>query len=333
MRRQLFEYHPVIGYRFIPGLQTREQHEAGGYLLRTNRAGYRCLHEFSHAKRPDTFRILLFGDSYTAGDGVSDKDRYGDILEQLLPGVEVYNFGIPGSGTDQQYLSYREDAVGIEHDLVVIAVTVENIQRITMQHHHYSTLGGEELILAKPYFRLAENDQLSLEQVPVPKTPLKAKAEPAPDAYGRFVLLRRLINKYGRRVKDRLQRISRFQPLPAYSSSDGDAWRLMRGILQQWTDSLSKPAVILPVPLYHYIEKTASARSYQARFEELADASNIVVHDPLPDFHRYDPIKRRAFRFERDCHPTASAHRVLAESLANFVRSHPSFKRKALISS
>jgi hypothetical protein len=69
LNRQLFEYHPSIGYRFIPGLQTREPHEGGGFLLRTNQAGYRCRHEFARERPPGTFRILLFGDSYTAETG------------------------------------------------------------------------------------------------------------------------------------------------------------------------------------------------------------------------------------------------------------------------
>ena len=100
------------------------------------------------------FRVLLFGDSYTAGMGVSDAARYGDVLERLLPGVEVYNFGLPGSGTDQQYLIHREYAARYEHDLVVIGAMVENIRRVASRYRPYATLEGESLILAKPYFTL-----------------------------------------------------------------------------------------------------------------------------------------------------------------------------------
>ena len=31
MTRNLFEYHPVLGYRFIPGIEARIPHEGGGY--------------------------------------------------------------------------------------------------------------------------------------------------------------------------------------------------------------------------------------------------------------------------------------------------------------
>ncbi len=127
MSRQLFQYHTVMGYHFIPGIRARIDHEGGGYLVRANGSGFRCEHEFSAAKPPSVFRILLFGDSFTAGDGVSNKHRYGDVLERALPGSQVFNFGLPGTGTDQQYLIYRELAAGLEHDLVVVGVVVENI--------------------------------------------------------------------------------------------------------------------------------------------------------------------------------------------------------------
>ena len=108
--RQLFQHHPVTGYYFVPGLRARIIHEAGGYIVQTNSAGFRSKHEFRTAKDRGTKRILLFGDSFTAGDGVSNADRYSDLLETLAPGLEVFNYAIPGTGTDQQYLAYREFA-------------------------------------------------------------------------------------------------------------------------------------------------------------------------------------------------------------------------------
>jgi hypothetical protein len=80
--------------------------------------------------------------------------------------------------------------------------------------------------------------------------------------------------------------------------------------------------IIMPIPLYHYVEKTSSAKAYQARFQELADPPHVTIHDPLPAFHRFDSAERRGFRFERDCHLTAPAHRVLVESLAGAIEPH-----------
>ncbi len=53
MTRQLFQYDPTIGYHFVPNLKARVEHEAGGYLLRTNRDGFRCRHPFEKQRKAD----------------------------------------------------------------------------------------------------------------------------------------------------------------------------------------------------------------------------------------------------------------------------------------
>ena len=80
--RQVLEYHNVIGYRFIPSIKARIPHENGGYLIKTNSSGFRCKNEFINEKPENIFRIILFGDSYTAGDGVSNTKRYPEILDK-----------------------------------------------------------------------------------------------------------------------------------------------------------------------------------------------------------------------------------------------------------
>src|SRR5665647_2786058 len=121
--RQIYEYHPVVGYRFIPNLRARIPHESGGYLVQVNDAGFRSNRPFAAAHVPGMQRVLVFGDSFTAGDAVPNHERYTDLLEARL-GAEVYNFGLSSTGTDQQYLAWREYARDIEHDVVVIAVFV-----------------------------------------------------------------------------------------------------------------------------------------------------------------------------------------------------------------
>ena len=73
--RQIFEYDPDIGYRYIPGLRARIPHESGGYLIRANEMGFRSTREYVAEKPPGVRRVLLFGDSYTAADGVPNERR------------------------------------------------------------------------------------------------------------------------------------------------------------------------------------------------------------------------------------------------------------------
>lgn len=322
MNRQLFQYHPTIGYTFVPGLKARVEHESGGYLLRTNQAGFRCRHEFGAERRPGTFRALLFGDSYTAGDGVSDKFRYAEVLEREVPNLEVFNFGLSGTGTDQQYLIWREFAQRIEHDVVVISVLVENIRRVTARCRPYLTPEGEQQLLAKPYYTLERDGRLALHNVPVPRDPIAPEGGEASahlDRGGRFVWLREQVNRLGPGVKDRLQRWTGYQPVPGYDRASHPDWKLLEAILRQWVAEIAAPVVICPIPLYQHIEETASPKGYQARFASLADPPAVTVHDPFPDFQRVPVAERRRYRFPVDCHLTPSAHAVLARSLAGCI--------------
>jgi len=331
MGRQLFQYDPIIGHRFIPGLRARVDHEGGGYLVRVNAAGFRCEHEFAAHKSPSTFRILLFGDSFTAGDGVSNKDRYGDVLERLLPGSEVFNFGLSGTGTDQQYLVYREHARDLDHDLVVLGVLVENIRRIVARYRPYATEDGKQVFLAKPYFTRSTRGDLELNNVPVPKTPVDVTGLDGVerghlDRGGRLVWLRKMVNRLGPRIKDYTQRLTRYQPLPAYNRASDPAWLLMKAILIQWANEVRKPMIVNSIPMHHYIEETASPKAYQARFRELGEHPAVILHDPLPSFHAVPISRRRELRFSLDVHPTPECHRILAESLASRIR--PLMERK-----
>jgi hypothetical protein len=323
MSRQLFQYHPTYGYRFIPGLRARVEHEGGGYLIRVNQAGFRCDHEVTVEKPAGSFRVLLFGDSFTAGDGVSNRDRYGDVLEKILPGVQVLNFGLPGSGTDQQYLIYREVAgEKIEHDLVVIGLLVENIRRVTARYRPFqSQSDGEVKLLPKPYFSRTAEGELELQNVPVPSEPLAMEDLPPEDRKhvdrgGRFPLLRRLVGALGPQVKDRIQALTRFQPLPMYNDPQNEDWLLLRELLMRWTAESPVPVLVVPIPLYFHVEESCDASGYQARLREFERDSGAVVYDPLPDYHRVPVAERRGFRFGGDIHPTPAWHRLLAEALA-----------------
>lgn len=320
--RQIFQYDPLIGYRYIPGLKARIPHEGGGYLLQVNSDGFRCPHDFEPVKKEGRQRILLFGDSFTAGDGVSDGSRFGDILEKEIPHLEVYNFGLPGTGTDQQYLAYREYGAGLESDLLVIAVLVENIRRVTARYRFFLNESGEKRCYAKPYYELVDGD-LVLRNVPVDQTPLLEEELPAAarrylDRGGRHYQLRKVINSWG--LKSLFQRLTRYQPLPEYNSSESPSWVLMQSILSCWVAGHTGEVLLVPLPLYHYIEETGDPAPYRSRFQELAAAAGCHLHDPLPDLLKYPLSQRRCFRFPEDVHLTTAGHRALALSLKKVIK-------------
>jgi carbamoyltransferase len=321
MARQIHEYHPVIAFRFIPGIKARIPHEGGGYLIRVNNMGFRCDHDFVPNKRAGVRRVLLFGDSFTAGEGVSNGKRYGDLLEQKIHDLEVYNFGLPATGTDQHYLAYREYAQGIEHDLLVISVFVENIRRVVAHYRLFLNEKGEDAYYVKPYFELVDGS-LELKNIPPSKEPVYITDIPederkAIDRGGRFYTLRKIATKTG--IKKLAQKLSHYQPLPEYNNPDSPAWQLMAAILEDWIRKSPKPVLLTLIPLYQYIEETSDPSQCQARFQELAARLGCAFHNPLADLQSYSLVQRRMFRFQKDQHLTKEGHEALAESLVPVV--------------
>jgi hypothetical protein len=343
MARNLFEYHPIIGYRYIPGLRARVRHEGGGYLVECNRAGLRCKHEVTTEKPAGTFRIVVCGDSYTAGDGVSNAHRYTDLLEQRLgDNVQVLNFGLPGTGTDQQLLALRELGKGIDYDLLLIAPMVENILRNLDTHRlAHSAFSGLLVERPKPYFTL-EGGKLALHHVPVPKDTrepdqaAKAKAEDQakPDEGGGLV--RGLLRKVTAAVDEKVpgfraftQRVRGMTHPQEYDDPNDPGWLLMRAILEDFIrDARGKAVVVAPLPTFGHIEGGLDPEPYLTRFGELASATGVELVNILPRFLDEPRSLRDRCRFTHDEHPTRLGHTLYADALHSHLHKHVEAARR-----
>ena len=72
------------------------------WILQTNTQGLRG-RALSRAVAGGPRRVLVLGDSFTFGWGVSEKQAFPRQLERLLNGrVQVFNAGVPGYNTEQQ---------------------------------------------------------------------------------------------------------------------------------------------------------------------------------------------------------------------------------------
>ena len=317
MNRELMQHHPRTGRIFLPSTKTRVMHEGGGYLVATNAAGFRSDREFHTERSNGKRRILVFGDSFTAGEGVSNKHRYTDVLEAALGDTEIYNYGVPGTGTDQQYLIYDTFAKSVPCDMIVISVLVENIRRVAARFRPFKAPDGSIRLLSKPYFTL-DKGQLVLHNVPVPsasfsREELDSEQRRHVDESGRFPLTRKVVNAMG--LRDVAQRLISYQPFPQYDDPENADWKLMRAVMDRFIDECHAPVLLMPIPLYQHVEGTATANGYQARFREAAQAHGCHLHDPLPDLQAYSGKEKHAFRFESDIHPTPAGHAALAKSI------------------
>ncbi len=78
-----------------------------------------------------SLRIILLGDSYTAGWQLPESDTWSswlasDLRARGTPAPDVINLGYPGWGTAQEYLLYSAYAHKLNPDLVVLTIYAEN---------------------------------------------------------------------------------------------------------------------------------------------------------------------------------------------------------------
>ncbi len=334
MWHSLWKYHPRIGYTYMPSVRSRVPWDGGGYLVNTNAAGFRSDREFATERAPGMFRAILFGDSQTAGDGVSNAARFSDVLERIVPGLEVFNYALTGSGTDQQYLTYL-DCAGVDHDLLIIGLYVENIRRVNHHLLQFLDENGQEVFYAKPYYEI-ENGTLALRQVPVPKRPWTAATLPPEEAAqidrGASILpgvqdaLRKVMPQSALAAvkklapRDLMQKLTRFQPIPEYESRDNPNWMLLRKILETWILGSRTPVLLVTLPMWMFIDEQCDPTAYQARFRELAADTGCTLYDPLPDLWKYSADERRTFRFKADTHFSVKGHEAIARGMAPVIQ-------------
>ena len=164
------EHDPKLGYRYVANLDLTLPRPGGGsYHLQTNSLGLRSSREYAFKKPPHVTRLILCGDSMSAGQYVSNEQRLSEQLERIVPNLEVVNLSLEGSGTDQQLLLYEDVGQRFEHDLVVLMPFLSNLRRNMVDAREAVEPGtGRSVLRGKPRFELVDGE-LELRNVPVPE--------------------------------------------------------------------------------------------------------------------------------------------------------------------
>jgi hypothetical protein len=118
----LFLSDPVRGQRFAANYDGW----FAGVPVHINNLGFRDPRDYALAKSPNTFRIIVLGDSVTFGHGSVYEHTYPYLLEQKLkawrPGVDwqVWNLAVPGYNTSQELEHLKEVGPRFSPDLVIV---------------------------------------------------------------------------------------------------------------------------------------------------------------------------------------------------------------------
>jgi len=123
------QWDPDVGFINMPGIKGYTKTQDFETTMQINSKGLRD-REFVYAKSSDTYRIGIFGDSFTFGEGVQDNETYAKELEKLLQEaprsfvggrkIEVLNMGLGKSGTSHQLAFYRKEGHKYDLDLIII---------------------------------------------------------------------------------------------------------------------------------------------------------------------------------------------------------------------
>ena len=143
-----------LGWRMLPNVEKRGAFWGVATPARTNSHGWRD-RETPWESPDGRPRLVVVGDSFTFGVGVDADERWTDVLEELVPGLDVVNLGMNAIGTDQELLVLERDGLRYGPALVVCQLYDGNDFRdVSLSRNGY---------LPKPHFRLAGG---ALELVP-----------------------------------------------------------------------------------------------------------------------------------------------------------------------
>jgi hypothetical protein len=272
---------------------------------KANSKGLRATREYDLNVAPGTVRVGAFGDSFTHASGVPTGFTWEEKLEEMLPGFEVINFGIPGSDPGQALLRYRREGKAYHSDVVLIGMMSENINRMvnTFRPFYFPRSG---LPFGKPRFAL-QGGRLVLLKNPVrsideyreilrdPETWLPRLGEHdyfyrRNNRRSRFDFLPSV--RFARVIGDQYFNQPIFQPDGLYNTQS-EAYRVTLRVLDQfYREALANDS--LPILVMYPQRKDLRRRrggspvTYQPLLDELRRRGYRVI-DLEDGFHRYDP--------------------------------------------
>lgn len=333
--RMTMKYDPDISHIYVPNINARIPNEKGGYFIKTNSSGFRS--NFNYLlKKNSKPRLLIFGDSNTAGDGVSNEERFSEIIGKTL-NSDSYNYGLSASGTDQQLLLYQKFAKNVENDLVILFITVHNIERVKAKYwQSFDRTTGKFVWVPKPYFALDDKGHLKLNHVPVPMKRIENNNEKGEEyiapftggnnylnQFNEFSNLRKIIKPITSRlnvgIKKKLSKIKKFQPHPDYNNNNSKGWKLMEALIKEFRNEVEpSKLLIVPLPTANYLLNQIEP-SFIDRFNAMKSEKHIQVFDITSKFMDMDKDEIVKLFFKKDSHYSAYGHHKIAECVSDYI--------------
>lgn len=151
-----FEYDPEMGWKNAANVDTVPKDHG---RVRTNSEGMRNDADFPVEPVAGRQRLMIVGDSYSFGFGVSNEETYAYELARMMPDWDVMNLAVSATGTDQHYLMYERQGEKYKPNIVLLGFYLLDYNRNTYSFRDY----------AKPMYVPQADGSLTLTHTPVPK--------------------------------------------------------------------------------------------------------------------------------------------------------------------
>ena len=156
-RSLLYRYHATLGWFPIPNSHDRFMASRVINVV-NNGEGFRAP-ELTPGEKPG---IVFLGDSFVWGFDVEAPERFTEKLQAKHPDWNIFNLGVSGYGTDQEYLLLQQQIDRYKPKVVFLVFCVESDDDDNSTNARYGRY-------YKPYFT-ESGGQLQLHGVPVPRS-------------------------------------------------------------------------------------------------------------------------------------------------------------------
>jgi carbamoyltransferase len=318
--RQIIQYDSKLGHKFVPNQTACLKYGNGTYLIETDKNGFR---NSNNKSRKGELKIVCIGDSFTAGDGVSNQYRFTNLLEEKYD-CEILNLGGSGYGIDQQLLAYEQYAKDFEHDIVLFFPFLADLERnLLSAREGVDRSSGQPIFIPKPYF-LMENGELVLHNSPVPKErETKPIAENNKGKGAEFLqkvlkktktIEKRLTNKFNTKILNQTS-------YPESDDINSDRWKITIPIINKLKElTQEKSLLIFPLPYKKSVELKETSSRYMSIFKRFED-NHTKVYD-ISETLKKTHIPGKETVFLNICwHFSHSGHELVANEVGNILQS------------